>query len=133
VTNKLVFVDDDILVLSAYQRMLKTAGFHCDFEQLPETVLYKTDLSDVSVLLVDQRMPGINGTELLSALNGKFPNMKRVLLTADIVAAKRAMVAGVNVDAVLAKPCSKLALINCIKQLVDNCSETGLPSNADQF
>jgi FixJ family two-component response regulator len=119
--DKLVFVDDDILVLSAYRRMLRFTDYECSFEQKPERILHNMDLSNVSVLIVDQRMPGITGTELLSALNGKFPKMKRVLLSGDITVSKSALGETVNADVVLNKPCSKLALINCIKQLIDNC------------
>src|SRR3954467_3733021 len=47
----------------------------------------------VALLLVDQRMPGMNGTELLTASRELYPDAKRVLLTAyaDTDAAIRAI------------------------------------------
>ena len=116
--SNLVFIDDDSAVLSAYQRMLRHTEYQCRFEQDAQYLLAQADLTNVQVLLVDQRMPGINGSELLAALNGQYPEMKRVLLSGDTAAAKLALAAGVQVDAVLSKPCSKQTLLACIEQLV---------------
>lgn len=116
--TKLLFVDDDLAVLSAYQRMLRQSSYQCLFEADPKVVLNETDLSDVQVLFVDQRMPGLSGAQLLTALQGRFPAMKRVLLSGDVMTAKHELADSVSLSAVLAKPCSKMALLNCIRQLL---------------
>jgi DNA-binding NtrC family response regulator len=115
---KLVFVDDDLAVLSAYQRMLRPSGYHCEFLSEPATLLQTADLTDVRLLLVDQRMPKLSGTQLLTALHGRFPLMKRVLISGDIVGAKAELAEAVTLHAVLAKPCSKVALLQCIDRLL---------------
>ena len=116
--TKLLFVDDDLAVLSAYQRMLRQSGYQCLFESDPRAVLSNTDLSDIRVMFVDQRMPGLSGAQLLDALHGRFPLMKRVLLSGDVITAKTELAEAVSLSAVLAKPCSKMALLNCIRQLL---------------
>ena len=115
----MLFVDDDLAVLSAYQRMLRQSGYQCLFEADPDAVLSTTDLSDISVMFVDQRMPGLSGAQLLAALHGRFPTMKRVLLSGDVVTAKSELADVINLSAVLAKPCSKMALLSCIRQLLN--------------
>lgn len=118
-SKRVVFVDDDMAVLNAYQRMLRHSDYQCDFFNEPNSFLQQCNFSDVSILLVDQQMPGLNGTEILSALNGQHPAMKRVLVSGNTVTAKSALRTGVRIDALLAKPCSKMALVNCINQLLD--------------
>lgn len=116
--QKLLFVDDDLAVLSAYQRMLRPCDYHCEFEASPRLVLQQMDLSEVGVLFVDHRMPELSGVELLKTLQGHFPLMKRVLISGNVTLAKSVMDESIHLDAVLAKPCSKMALLSCIKQLL---------------
>lgn len=116
--QKLLFVDDDLAVLSAYQRMLRPCGYRCEFEADPRQVLQQIDLSDVGVLFVDHRMPELTGVELLHSLHGRFPMMKRVLISGNVEMAKSVMDQSINLDAVLAKPCSKMALLSCINKLL---------------
>lgn len=116
--KKIVFVDDDISMLYAYQRMLRSLNYQCEFETEPLKILRRSDLADVSVLLVDYRMPVFSGPQLLAALRHNYPAMKRVLLSDDIVAAKHSLGSAVQIDAVLAKPCSKMALVGCLERLL---------------
>lgn len=121
-SKKILFVDDDLSMLNAYQRMLRLKPYQCEFESRPQVVLERTDLADISVLLVDHQMPGLSGATLLAALQDKYPTMKRVLLSGDILSAKSTLDSTVCLDAVLAKPCSKIALVNCLEQLLTDDS-----------
>ncbi|KKO49250.1 hypothetical protein VT06_06935 [Arsukibacterium sp. MJ3] len=113
----LLFIDDDAFVLSAYQRMLHREAHHCHFLQWPEQVWSEPELANMHMIFVDQQMPGINGTDLLWQLQQRYPLIKRVLISANVNLALRQKHPELLLDAILTKPCSKLILMNCIKEL----------------
>jgi len=97
----LLAVDDDGPVLAAIERDLRERYSEhyrvmaaSSGEQALE-LLRRLRLREdsVALLLVDQRMPGMNGTELLTASRELYPDARRVLLTAyaDTDAAIRAI------------------------------------------
>ena len=86
----LLTVDDEPQVLNAIERDLR-AHFQGEVrvmkanggQEALETVRQlKTRDMPLALLLVDQRMPGMSGTELLRAAMEIFPDAKKVLLTA---------------------------------------------------
>ena len=97
----LLAVDDDGPVLAAVERDLRdryaehyqviTASSGDQALDLLRRLRLREDT--VALLLVDQRMPGMSGTEFLAASRELYPDAKRVLLTAyaDTDAAIRAI------------------------------------------
>ena len=97
----LMAVDDDGPVLAAVERDLRdryaehyqviTASSGDQALDLLRRLRLREDT--VALLLVDQRMPGMSGTEFLAASRELYPDAKRVLLTAyaDTDAAIRAI------------------------------------------
>jgi thioredoxin reductase (NADPH) len=97
----LLAVDDDVPVLGAVERDLRdryaeryrvmTASSGEEALDLLRRLRLRDDV--VALLLVDQRMPGMTGVELLAASRRLYPEARRVLLTAyaDTDAAIRAI------------------------------------------
>ncbi|GAA4031719.1 FAD-dependent oxidoreductase [Hymenobacter glaciei] len=106
-------VDDDAQVLAAIARDLRQE-FSQDYRILrvnsgPEALATIKELHDkeepLALILADQRMPELEGVELLTASREFFPEAKRVLLTAyaDTEAAVRA-INSARLDHYLMKP-----------------------------
>jgi len=106
-------VDDDAQVLNAVDRDLRTE-FRRDYRILragsgEEALTTLRELrareEPLALILADQRMPGMEGVELLSEARSIFPDAKRVLLTAyaDTEAAIRA-INNARLDHYLMKP-----------------------------
>jgi len=83
-------VDDDREVLNAIERDLRTR-YRNDYrivkassgaEALEALREFKRRNAAVALLLVDQRMPGMSGTELLREAKALYPDARTVLLTA---------------------------------------------------
>ncbi len=74
---------------------------------------------DIALVITDQRMPGMTGTDLLSQVNEKKPICKKVLLTgyADINAAVSAINIGA-VDKYFSKPWDDDELIKAVEHLL---------------
>jgi thioredoxin reductase (NADPH) len=109
----LLTVDDDPEVLSAIERDLRER-YRDDYlvfkarsgeEALQAAVELQQRGKAIALFLVDQRMPGMTGTELLSELRKLFPEARKVLLTA--YADTEAAIASINeigLDHYLLKP-----------------------------
>lgn len=111
---KLLFVDDDAFVLSAYQRMLHKSADQCHFLQWPQQIWTVPELENIDIVFIDQQMPAVTGTELLWQLQQRFPAIKRVLISGDVSLALQQKPADLLLHVTLAKPCSKTDLTNCI-------------------
>jgi thioredoxin reductase (NADPH) len=109
----LLAVDDDPEVLSAVERDLRARyrdhylvlGARSGEEALATATEIQERGRTVALFLVDQRMPGMTGTELLARLRRLFPDAKKVLLTA--YADTSAAIASINeigLDHYLLKP-----------------------------
>ncbi|MDP2715762.1 response regulator [Rheinheimera sp.] len=116
-----LFIDDDAFILSAYQRMLRGTVYQGFYLQQPEQLWQQDYLNllqnSLQIVLVDQHMPRISGTELLLQLQHDYPGIKRVLISGDLQSALRQQPTVLILDATLAKPCSKVALLECLQRL----------------
>jgi thioredoxin reductase (NADPH) len=109
----LLTVDDDPEVLSAIERDLRER-YREDYlvlkarsgeEALQAAVEVQQRGKTIALFLVDQRMPGMTGTELLVELRKLFPDARKVLLTAYAdTAAAIASINEIGLDHYLLKP-----------------------------
>jgi DNA-binding NtrC family response regulator len=114
--TNVMFVDDDNYMLQAYQRMLRGSPFHCFLLPEPASFWQQHNISNLQIVVADQQMPQVSGTELLLNLQHRYPAIKRVLISGDIDAAL-GQANSVMLDAVLSKPCSKATLLACLHKL----------------
>jgi EAL domain-containing protein (putative c-di-GMP-specific phosphodiesterase class I)/CheY-like chemotaxis protein len=79
--NTLLIVDDEVRIVRALQRTLRRDGYHILTAQSAAQALDLLASHDVQVILCDQRMPGMNGTEFLSRAKDMYPDTIRLMLT----------------------------------------------------
>ncbi|MCP3102179.1 response regulator [Myxococcus sp. K15C18031901] len=60
-------IDDDLFVLSLVTDILQSAGYRVMAVQSPEAA-FQTELADISAILCDFNMPGMNGADVLVAM-----------------------------------------------------------------
>lgn len=74
-------VDDEPSVLSALRRLLRREPYHLVTAENPEEALQWVNRCEIGLLLADQRMPNMTGTELVRALHERSPETPAVILT----------------------------------------------------
>lgn len=79
---RVLVVDDDQAVLSTYSRLLRRAGFEPVTESDPRKVLENGHLNGVDLLLLDYRMPGIDGLSLLAEIRRRECRAPAILVSA---------------------------------------------------
>jgi CheY-like chemotaxis protein len=79
---RVLVVDDDPAVLSTYRRMLRRAGFEAVTEADPLKVLENGHADGIDLLLLDYRMPGLDGLSLLAELRRRECTAPAILVSA---------------------------------------------------
>jgi DNA-binding NtrC family response regulator len=104
--GRVLFVDDDPNILSGLKRSLHQAPYQILTALSGEAALACLADTEVDVVVTDQQMPGMPGTELLSLLREEYPRVVRIMMAGQ--ATIGAAVHAVNDGAVfrfLLKPC----------------------------
>lgn len=77
----LLLVDDEPSVLSSLKRLLRSENYHILTANSGEDALALLAKHEVGVILTDQRMPGMSGTELLARARIMHPTAIRLVLS----------------------------------------------------
>jgi DNA-binding NtrC family response regulator len=78
---RVLYVDDEPHNLKALARLFRNAPFHFITFESPREALAKLDEIKPAVVISDQRMPEISGTQLLEEIKKRLPDTVRILLT----------------------------------------------------
>ncbi len=112
-------VDDDPSVLTTYGRLLARAGYRTLTEDNPCRVLEKRDrLPEVDLLLLDYKMPGMDGLTLLAELRRKECRARCILISAYLNEGVRQQAHLLGVDRVLEKPVDVQSLRTALDDLL---------------
>lgn len=77
----MLLVDDEEDILNALKRLLRRSGYRILTATSGADALELLGLNDVQVIVSDQRMPQMSGTEFLSRVKELYPNTVRMVLT----------------------------------------------------
>jgi EAL domain-containing protein (putative c-di-GMP-specific phosphodiesterase class I)/DNA-binding NarL/FixJ family response regulator len=115
-TPKILFVDDEPQVLAGLRRCLSDYPYEVHTASSSELALQKLCEEPFDVVVSDECMPGMPGSELLTVIAHEFPFTGRILLTGNgtISAAARA-VNEASVLRLLLKPCPVTDLRDAIE------------------
>ena len=123
-SNSLVFlIDDDPSVRKGVSRLLRSAGYISEAFGSASDFLTREQHSGPACVIVDVRMPGINGMDLQNVLIQRRREEQLVFITGhgDISMCAQAMKAGA-VD-FLPKPFRANALLECVERALARAAE----------
>ena len=112
-------VDDDPSVRTAIKRLLASVGLACETFGTAVEFLKRVEQGVSGCVLLDVRMPGLNGLDLQRMLNAAGKDLPVIFVTAhaDVPLTVRAMKAGAL--EVLTKPFDDQALLDAVYQALD--------------
>jgi FixJ family two-component response regulator len=132
-TGATVFVvDDDPSVLRALERLLRSAGYAVEAHASPREFLERAPAERPGCVVVDLRMPEVNGLELQQGLEERGCPLPLVFLSgqADVGSSVRAMKAGA-ID-FLSKPCEDEVLIAAVERAIDRDAQARAARQAQE-
>lgn len=107
--RKLLLVDDEPKVLDSLKRMLRKENYELILcANAPDALQMIADSDgDIDLVLADNKMPGLDGTDLLIVIGMRYPNIVRIMLTGNssLEDAQKAINKG-KVYKFLTKPCN---------------------------
>jgi two-component system, LuxR family, response regulator FixJ len=123
-------VDDDEAIRRSVGFMLRTSGFHVRTYESGVELLKAAPNLEPGCILLDIRMPGVDGLEVQAALRDKGVTLPVIIMTGhgDVSLAVQAMKAGA-VD-FIEKPFEKALLLSAIEHGIDRLRRTA--ANRDQ-
>jgi len=112
-----LFVDDDPLILEGLRRLLHGQGFRVRCARGADEALRLLRSDKIHLVITDQVMPGISGTEFLYQVRRLFPDIILFLLTghATVEMVMEAL-NKIGVERIYLKPCNHEELVLGIRQ-----------------
>jgi DNA-binding NtrC family response regulator len=113
---RILLVDDDPHVTAGLQRSLRKEPYEIFTAHSADEALQLLEQQPVDVIVSDEKMPGMSGSELLARVHQSYPDIVRIILSgqASIEAALRA-INEAEVYRFLTKPCNSADLTGAIE------------------
>ncbi len=119
--STILLVDDDNNLLSSMKRSLRNEDFEVLCATSADEALALLSHTSVDIVVSDQDMPGMKGTEFLQKVHRNFPETIRFMLTGQ--ATLEVAVSAINDGAIsrfFTKPCNMVDLGVTIKQTLEH-------------
>ncbi len=119
----ILIVDDEPDLASALAERLEIRGFQVEVAVNGEDALLLTGKADFDVVIIDMKMPGMDGLKLMSEIKRERPSTKIILFTGHGSASdiKKGMRDGASTY--LVKPVDIEKLIDAVNKIMDKEGE----------
>ena len=116
---RILLIDDDGSIRRTISMTLAQAGYVVDTSENGKQAIEKAEANFYNLALIDIRLPDMDGTELLTALNKTTPKMVKIILTGFPALENAIKAINKGVDAYLIKPVNTEELLRIIKEHLD--------------
>lgn len=113
-----VSVDDEPAILASLSRCLRSEPYQLLTTDSPERALHWVRTREISLIIADERMPGMSGSELMDQVSLRSPSTARILLTAYAGAAYSERGVRGRTEVLISKPWDNTMLRRTIRQLL---------------
>ena len=114
-TESILVVDDDEDFLKVLTILLKREGYIIETASTGKEALEKTADNFYSLILVDRKLPDIDGVQLVTKIQDTDPKMRKVIFTGFPSLNNVQQAIDFGVDAYLTKPIDPVDILNTIK------------------
>jgi FixJ family two-component response regulator len=112
----IVVVDDDRAVLSSLRFLLETEGFAVRVFENGKALLAASGIENARCLLIDYRMPGLDGIELAKALRARHVGTPIILITDRTEIGLKARATSAGIDRIIEKPLLNGTLLDAVAE-----------------
>lgn len=116
---KILLVDDEERFRTNLSKMLKAQGFEVNALDSGQRALEELVLHPYDVILLDMRMPGMNGLETLAAIKQNYSDIEVIVLTGHASVDAAAEIIRLGATEFLLKPCPLEEIIAKIETAYD--------------
>lgn len=126
---RLLFVDDNEINRKVLRSMLESAGIVLAEAEDAESGLAMIEVGDYDLVLMDLRMPGMDGLEAIRKIRARTDakaSLPVIVVTADNAHNIRTQVLAAGGDELLHKPVQMQALFDTIAAVLSKSSDQGM-------
>lgn len=117
----ILVAEDEPVVAALLEVVLKDAGFRVitcsDGQEAIDN--FQKHRSQIDVVLLDYRMPVLNGIEVFDAIHGVEPQLPVILMSGNIAGAEMNQLYARGLQAILRKPCSGAVILKSLRDILD--------------
>ena len=127
---RILIADDDFVSLKAAQKILEKRGYNTSTARSGKEVLDRIADDQFDLILMDIKMPGMNGMDATKQIRGKKSELKNipiVAMTAYAMYGDKERLLQAGIDDYIAKPLEKEDLIEVVERNVKELVQ--LPDN----
>ncbi|MBS7614569.1 response regulator [Candidatus Bathyarchaeota archaeon] len=114
--KKILVVDDDQQILKSLKTILESKGYEVEIAESGEEATEKIEKNCFDIALLDIRLSGMQGTELLEILNEEFPRMVKIMMTGYPSLDSAIASLKLGADAYIMKPVNPVTLLEVIRK-----------------
>jgi DNA-binding response OmpR family regulator len=114
-SKRILVVDDDRTVLKSLKGILESEGYSVNTADKGRQALARFDSEHYDLVLLDVKLPDIDGTKLLRALHDRFPETVKVMVTGYPTLTNAVESLNTGADAYLMKPVNPRELLRVVE------------------
>lgn len=126
---RVLVIDDEPAICLSLTAFLEDYGFKASSAESAEEALDLMKSNEYDVCIVDLRLPGMSGEELILQARERYPSQRHIIYTGSISynLSDRLMALGMRPEHVFLKPVRVLTLlVKCIKTLATEAEENAV-------
>ena len=114
--KRILIVDDDERILESFKAILESKGYSVETAKSAEEGIERIKIHDFDLALLDIKLPGMEGTDLLAFLDKNKPKMVKIMVTGypSLENAVKSLKHGA--DAYIMKPVNPGNLLNVVEK-----------------
>jgi len=116
-------IDDDEDFLKILTILLKREGYNIETASTGKEALEKTADNFYSLILIDRKLPDMDGVHLVTKIQDTDPKMRKVIFTGFPSLNNVQQAIDFGVDAYLTKPIDPIEILNTIKDQLNKRNE----------
>lgn len=114
-----LIVDDDQSVLRNFSRLLRENGYEVQAIETGREALGLVDRQSFDIVLIDFKLPDIDGAELIEKIRGKTRKAITIMITGFPTTDLENKVVDLDIDAYVVKPVKPDELLELIQKLTN--------------
>ena len=119
VRQRVALIEDNDIVRSTLLTLLQTTGFETEGYPTAENFLEESRVEELACVVLDLRLPGMNGFELLRRLRGQNCNMPVIVTSGSVDQKVYDEVEQIPDSICIAKPFKPFEFVNKVKEVIE--------------
>jgi two-component system, NtrC family, response regulator len=119
VQTRILIVDDDENIIKTIATILKDQDYSIDTATTGREAISKTQKNLYDLMLIDIRLPDMEGVDLLNKINDTVPKIRKIIMTGFPTLQNAVTAVNTGADAYIIKPFNVEKMLAVIKEQIE--------------